>query len=127
MSALKKILMVDDEEDFCFFVKNHLERTGRFEVRTVSHGRAALKESRSFQPDLILLDIIMPDISGDEVAESLLEDPDTREIPFVFLSALASQLQERDDSPVKKIGGRHFIGKPISKGRLLEAIDSMLN
>ncbi len=127
MDELKKILLVDDEEDFCFFAKMFLERTGKYQVRTVYNGSEALKVSLSFLPDLILLDIVMPDIPGDEVAINLMNDPSTRGIPIVFLTALASQLHNDESSPVQNIGGRLFIGKPVSKEQLLKAVDSILN
>lgn len=126
MKQKKKILMVDDEEDFCFFAKMFLERSGKYQVKTVYNGQDALKEYREFKPDLILLDIVMPDMPGDEVAITLLDDPGTRDTPIVFLTSLASQLQGEDSSPVQKIGGRLFIGKPVSKDQLLEAVDSIL-
>ena len=126
MSSPKKILLVDDEEDFCFFAKGHLEMSGNFQVRTVHNGTDALKEARAYQPDLILLDIVMPDMSGDEVAASLMEDPKTQQIRFVFLTALASQQQQDQSSPLQNIGGRYFIGKPISKDALLEALDTLM-
>ncbi len=127
MKDLKKILLVDDEEDFCFFAKGYLEKTEKFQVQTVHNGQAALKECRKFQPDLILLDIVMPDMSGDEVAIILLEDPATKNIPIVFLTALASQLPEEGSSPIQNIAGRYFIGKPVSKDGLLKAIELILD
>jgi len=126
MNELKKILLVDDEEDFCFFARMFLERTGRYQVHTVHNGLEALKEARTHLPDLILLDIVMPDMPGDEVAIKLMDDPSTRDIPIVFLTALASQLQDKESSPVQNIGGRLFVGKPVSKDQLLKAVDSIL-
>lgn len=126
MSQLPKILLVDDEEDFCFFAKGHLELTGKFEVRTVYNGKDGLREARAFEPDLILLDIVLPDMSGDEVATALIEDRATRNIPLAFLTALAPNGPEDKGSSLQNIGGRYFIGKPISKDRLLEAIETML-
>ncbi len=127
MNQRKNILLVDDEEDFCFFAKMFLERTGKYQVRTVHNGSDALRIIPSFFPDLILLDIVMPDMPGDEVAINLMNDPSTRDIPIVFLTALASQRLKDEASPVQNIGGRLFIGKPVSKDQLLKAVDSILN
>jgi CheY-like chemotaxis protein len=127
MDQRRKILLVDDEEDFCFFAKMFLERTGKYQVRTVHNGSEALRIVPSFIPDLILLDIVMPDMPGDEVAINLMNDPSTRDIPIVFLTALASQRLKDEASPVQNIGGRLFIGKPVSKDQLLKAVDSILN
>ena len=85
MNELKKILLVDDEEeDFCFFSRMFLERTGRYQVHTVYNDFEALKEARALLPYLILLDIVMPDMPGDEVAIKLMDDSSTRDIPIVF-------------------------------------------
>ena len=79
----KKLLLIDDEEDFCFFVKLNLERTGKFEVLTTINGNEGIIMASRERPDLILLDIIMPEISGGKVAELLLESPKTSNIPVL--------------------------------------------
>jgi len=127
MGETKKILLIDDEEDFCFFVKGHLEKTGEFQVQTAYNGNDGIREAKSVNPDLILLDIVMPDLSGDEVAMEFNEDPSTRDIPVVFLTALASQEQEEGALPLQRIGGRYFIAKPITRDGLVEAINYMLS
>lgn len=126
MSGQKTILLIDDEEDFCFFVKAHLEKTGAFQVRTAHSGNEGIREAKTLGPDLILLDIVMPDLSGDEVAMEFSEDPATRDIPVVFLTALASQEGENGSS-LQKIGGRYFIAKPITRDGLMEAINAVLS
>ncbi len=68
MGDRKRILIVDDEEDFCFFVKGNLEHGGQFEVTTANRGEAGIRVARKELPDLILLDILMPDMKGDQVA-----------------------------------------------------------
>lgn len=64
----KKILIVDDEEDFTKLIKLNLERTGEYEVEIENGGLRGLAAAREFKPDLILLDILMPDMEGGEVA-----------------------------------------------------------
>lgn len=127
MNDVTKILLVDDEEDFCFFVKAHLEKGGNYQVRTLNQGSKALGEAQNFQPDLIFLDLVMQDKSGDEVYEELKEDPSTRDIPIIFLTALASGMSDQQATPVQKVGGKCFVAKPVGKVRLLQAIHSVLD
>ena len=63
----KTILIVDDEEDFCHFVKLNLEQTGNFDVLTAFNGADGISMAQRYQPDLILLDIIMPNMTGTQV------------------------------------------------------------
>jgi CheY-like chemotaxis protein len=70
----KRILMVDDEPALTRMVKLNLERTGNYEVRTENQGSKAIAAAKEFKPDLIFLDVMMPDMSGDEVAAQLKED-----------------------------------------------------
>lgn len=126
MAETKRILLIDDEEDFCFFVRLHLERTGKYQVQTAYNGIDGIKKANTEKPDLILLDIVMPDLTGDEVAMKLMEIPGTEDIPIVFLTALASQIKEEKSSPLQQIGGRYFIAKPVNRDGLVQAIDCML-
>lgn len=70
----KKILVVDDEVVLTKMVKMNLERTGKYEVRTENSGSKALQAVRDFKPDLIFMDVMMPDMSGDEVIAEIRED-----------------------------------------------------
>jgi CheY-like chemotaxis protein len=120
----KKILIIDDEDDFCYFVKLNLEQTGKFEVLVATNGPSGINLARTQQPDLILLDLLMPGMHGSEVAEALLNDSTTRHIPVVFLTALA---QKREVEKSKgTIGGRQFIAKPVTPEELIFKIESIL-
>jgi len=66
---LKKILVVDDEAVLTKMIKMNLERTGNYEVRTENQGSKALQATREFKPDLIFMDVMMPDMSGDEAID----------------------------------------------------------
>jgi CheY-like chemotaxis protein len=125
MAERKKILLIDDEEDFCFFVKGNLENTGEFEVITATRGKKGIELARSELPDLILLDIAMPGMYGDEVASILVSSDKTKEIPIVFLTAMVSEDEVKEGIP-KKIGGRRFIAKPITTEQLVAAIKEVL-
>lgn len=120
----KRILLIDDEEDFCFFVKLNLEKSGNLEVRTATSGSEGILLASEEDPLLILLDIIMPDMSGDQVAERLLENPNTRDIPILFVTAIASRHGVGSQEEI--IGGRQFIAKPVTPEELLAKINAVL-
>ena len=94
----KRILVVDDESSITLGIQMNLEALGGYKVRTENEGRKALKAARVFRPDLILLDIMMPDADGAEVASRLAEDPELRDIPVVFLTAIVAK-RETGQSP----------------------------
>jgi CheY-like chemotaxis protein len=122
--AKKTILIIDDEEDFCYFVKLNLEETGNFDVITATSGVEGIKKATTFQPDMILLDIIMPKMTGTQVAEELLNNKSTKDIPIIFVTAIAkrSEVGRRDE----KIGGRLFMFKPVKFDDLIAEISSQL-
>ncbi|OPY88721.1 MAG: putative transcriptional regulatory protein TcrX [Smithella sp. PtaU1.Bin162] len=121
------ILAVDDEESFTFFVKLNLQNDSRYEfnVTTANGGEAGLKLARKIKPDLILLDIMMPDMSGTEVAEKLLEDPRTKSIPIIFMTAVVQKDEVAEEGGI--MGGREFIAKPVEKDELIDRIAATLN
>lgn len=121
----KKVLIIDDEESFTQMVKLNLEATGRYEVRAENKGSLGLDAVRSFKPDLILLDIIMPDIEGSEVAAALKEDNTTRDIPVVFLTAMVTKEETKAADGV--IAGHPFIAKPVNLKELINCIDENIN
>lgn len=122
--AVKKVLVVDDEAGFARLLKLNLEATGKFEVQTENKGSQALDAARSFRPDLILLDIIMPDMDGSEVANRLKNDPVTSNIPVLFLTALVKNKEVATTSG--SIGGHIFLAKPITTDDLVKSIDQAL-
>jgi CheY-like chemotaxis protein len=116
-----KLLLIDDEEDFCFFVKLNLEKTGKYEVLTTTSGADGVIMASRERPDLVLLDIIMPEMGGGQVAELLLENPKTRNIPVMFITAIASRREVQSQEGI--IGGRNFIAKPVTPEELMAKLD----
>src|ERR1035437_2612818 len=114
----KRILVVDDVPDMTLLIKRILEQTGRYEVRTENLGRRAIEAAREFRPDLILLDVMMPDMLGSEIAAQLQADPKLRAIKFVFLTAVVTK--EEALKSVGQIGGHTFVAKPISADDLCQ-------
>ncbi|MDD4957010.1 MAG: response regulator [Candidatus Omnitrophica bacterium] len=121
----KKILIVDDDETFSQMVKMNLEEIGGFEVRVENNSLQALSSARAMQPDLILLDMMMPDMDGGEVARMLLMDPRLRRIPVIFLTGIVQE--EELASSGGMMGGRHFIAKPVSTQKLIDDINRVLD
>jgi len=117
----KKILLIDDEEDFCFFAKNNLEMESAFDVITATTGKEGIKLAERVKPDLILLDILMPDISGDEVASRLKQIKALKDTPIVFLTATVRK--EEVDAKKGVIGGYPFIAKPVDVENLIREIN----
>lgn len=120
--AKRKILIVDDEESFGFMVKVNLEKTRKYEVMVETEGKNALLSARDYKPDLIFLDILMPDVDGGEIFTQLQKDPELKSIPVVFLTALVRETEVSEDGHV--IGGHPFISKPVTIEELIAAIEN---
>jgi len=119
----KKVMVVDDEEDFLKITKINLEQTGRYEVAAVSDASAIVSQAKSFRPDIILLDILMPKTDGVEACKMLKEDAEAQHIPVVVVSALDT---ENDRRTMKELGAVDFIVKPIEKSDLIARIEKVL-
>ena len=117
----KKIMIVDDESAFTRVTKLMLEKTGAFEVLEENKASHALVAAREFKPDLILLDIVMPDMDGGDVAARIQSDPELKKVPVVFLTALVSGKEARG-GPVMRAGYR-FLGKLTSGADLIRCIE----
>ena len=124
MAKKKKILVIDDEKDFAHFIKLNLESTNQFEVVTSATGKEGIIQAKTIKPDLILLDIFMPEMDGSMVAECLLDDDSTKNIPIVFLTALVTKRDVGAKGGV--IGGRRVIAKPVTPDELISTINSVL-
>lgn len=122
---MRKILVVDDEANLVEAVKENLEAAGSLEVFGCSESNKVLLEAKKCRPDLIFLDVLMPGFSGPEVAEKLRRDPETREIPVVFLTAIVSEEDTQQNQNL--IGGERFLAKPVKTDELLRMIDSVLS
>ena len=124
-SNFKKILVVDDEDEILQILDKKLSAEG-YHVLRARQGREAVEKARTKVPDLILMDIVLPDIDGAEVVVMLKDSPATQNIPVVFLSGIAVT----GEAPVSEItvGGRRFtaIAKPFSFDKLLRTIQQFL-
>lgn len=119
----KRILIVDDESGFTRLLKLTLEKTGRYSVREENDGTKAHEVAREFRPHLILLDIVMPQIDGGDVASEITGDPVLNGTKIVFLTAIVSK---KEASEGGLIGGFPFIAKPVSLETLRQCIEENL-
>jgi len=125
MSTLRKrILVVDDDPKITRGIRSVLELTGEYDVREVNHASHAMAATKAFLPDLILLDILMPEVEGDELASELRSVPEFREIPIVFLTA--SVTQKEVDEHGGYIGGDRFLAKPVIPVKLMDCLREQL-
>ncbi|MFA6383784.1 MAG: response regulator [Candidatus Omnitrophota bacterium] len=119
----KKILIIDDEADICVFSKKILERTGKFQATVTQNSADGINIARSDKPDIILLDINMPRLEGDEVAHVLSASPLTSSIPIVFITSLLHKAEPDQD----KTSNRYFfLPKPISPNEMIDRIEEIL-
>ncbi len=121
----KRILIVDDEKGFTHMLKLNLEKTGEYEVYTENSGAKGLEAAKEVKPDIIFLDIIMPDMPGNQVAAQLETEPDLKHIPIVFVTALVSKNEAVTDSCT--ISGRPFMAKPIGIEDIRDCIQRELS
>ena len=117
-----RILIVDDEGDFIELVKFRLASLG-CEFLVAADGVHALSQAREFKPDLILLDILLPDLDGLSVCEILRRQPGTKKIPIIFMSALTGDVTKRTAA----MHAEDFFTKPLDLNRLEKRIGELLH
>ena len=120
----KRIFVIDDEPDFTGLLKLTLESMGYYSVGEENSARQALSSARLFDPDLIILDIMMPDLDGSEVASQVRNDPVLREVPIVFLTALVND--DEAQAGLCQSGGHTFLPKNSSVEKLIDCIEQKL-
>ncbi len=122
MADGKHILIVDDEPDLAELVELNLQRAG-YQTTVAHDGRSALASAQKRRPDLIVLDVMMPELSGTEVAGRLRSNPATSAIPIVMLTAKA---EEVDELVGLTVGADDYITKPFSVKVLIARIEAVL-
>src|SRR4030042_118685 len=117
------ILIVDDEEDLLWMLGKRLTSEG-YSVLAATNGADAVDLAKSQHPDIVVLDIVMPEMAGGEVAEKLKEHPLTRNIPVIFLTALRSKTEEKEHGSM--VGNNITLSKPLDPEVLLDQIKKLL-
>ena len=120
---MTSVLVVDDDPDVCDLVTYKLEQSG-FDVRRASDGDAAIREVAKKVPDLVLLDVMMPGISGLEVLERWRSDTATAGMPVIMLTAKA---QENDVERGFELGADDYVIKPFSPRELVRRVTAVLS
>lgn len=117
---MRKVLIIDDDEALREAMELLLSGEG-YEVRVLDEHAPVLKEVAAFVPDVILLDMMMPGASGQQVARSLRNDPFASQIPIVALSAM-----RHPQSTLDAVGAQAFLSKPFELKELLSTINSAI-
>lgn len=118
----KRILVVDDESDVTDLVAYHLKSKG-FQVETVNDPNRSIGTARSFLPDLVILDVMMPDLNGIQICRMIRADPKLRKVPVIFLTAKA---EESDRIQGLETGADDYISKPFSTKELILRVQTIL-
>src|SRR5258708_39885911 len=121
-SAPKRILIVEDNELNMRLLNDVLEAHG-YDIRQSAEGKPVLALTRQFRPHLILMDIQLPDISGLDACRQLKEDPETRDIPVVAVTAFA---MAGDENKARAAGCEGYITKPIRLSAFLETVEQFV-
>jgi DNA-binding response OmpR family regulator len=117
-----KVLVVDDEAPIRLLCRVNLEAE-RMDVLEAADGETGLETARAEKPDIVLLDVMMPGMDGWQVAERLVDDPETTDIPIVFLTARA---ELRDRARGLELGGVDYITKPFNPTELATVVEGLL-
>ena len=120
----KRILVVDDEASITRLLKLNLEQTGDYEVATENASRAALATAEAFQPALILLDVMMPELDGGHLANQFEASPRLRGVPVVFLTAAVTREEVRARQGM--VAGLPFLAKPVNLREVLACLEQHL-
>lgn len=116
----KKILVVEDEFTSQQLIQFHLNNTGEYEVKILANGRQTLATTNEYSPDLILLDIIIPETSGIEISRELASEANLKDIPVVFITSLVTEDEVASQDGV--FYDRPCLAKPITKDKLLHCV-----
>jgi len=115
----KKVLIVDDEENIVFALQLLLNKAG-YKVESATNGLSGIRQYTNFKPDVILLDIMMPELDGYETAKQIRELDDKSETKIIFLTAKGTLF---DKMKAYENGGDDFIVKPCSNEKILEKVE----
>lgn len=119
----KKVLIVDDDAEIVELIEDVLIRDGRFEVKTASSGYEAGIMTHQFNPDLIILDYMLPDINGNIVCKTIKSKPEFAATRIIIVSGVVNQTEIED---LLKAGAEDFMKKPFNIAELIDKISGVL-
>jgi two-component system alkaline phosphatase synthesis response regulator PhoP len=120
----RRILIVDDSPSFTRVIKLTMEAEGNYEVWEENNARTAVETARKIDPDLILLDVIMPAMDGGDVLSQLREEPSLKRVPVIFLTASVRKGEVAGNHGM--IGGNFFLAKPVTAEELIKCIEQRI-
>jgi len=123
-SGKRKVLIVDDDEELVELISDVLERDGRFEVRAANNGFDAGMMVKEYRPDLIVLDIMLPDINGKEVCQRVRNDKSMDDVCIICISGM---VEEDKVGELRLAGANDFMHKPFEVERLIERMCQLLD
>src|SRR3954468_22172369 len=123
MKERRRILIIDNDPNTTHLVKVLLERTGYYLVLEENDATKAHQSARNFRPDIILLEVVMPETDGGEVAARVEADPELQKTPIIFLTALVTRAEAKSGLNIQ---GHPFLAKPVSIPELINAIEQHL-
>ena len=123
MSAQKAILVVDDEPYMIRLLQHHVERAGYRMIKAVN-GREALEKVESDRPDLIIMDVMMPEMNGLEVLSEIRKAPETSKLPVIIMTANAQRFTKEE---AESAGVSAFLTKPFSPTQLMAQISQHID
>jgi len=121
--SLQRILLADDEPDILEISRIALETVGGFEVSVCSSGKTLLERLPEFRPDLVIVDVLMPDMTGPEVFEEIRRRPEYDEVPVIYLTGV---IQEEELEDLRETGVADIILKPFDPMTLADRINGVL-
>ena len=122
-SGKRKVLVVDDDKDLVDLLVDVLEGDGRFETRSVNNGFDAGMTVREYRPDLIILDVMLPDINGKDVCVRVRGDKSLEAVKIVCVSGI---VEEDKIEELRRAGADEFLAKPFETEKLIETICRLL-
>ncbi len=122
-SGKRKILIVDDDEDLVDLMQDAFARDGRFDIKTANNGFGAGMLVKEFRPDLVVLDVMLPDINGKEVCQRVRNDPTMKSVKIICISGMVEQNKIAD---LRAAGADDFMNKPFAVDALVERGCQML-
>jgi CheY-like chemotaxis protein len=124
---MKTILVVDDESQVVELMKNRLE-ANHYNVISASDGAEGIKKAQQEKPDLILMDILMPNLSGGEAVKILQANPATKRIPVIFFTAAVGDMSQGTETGSINVDGHFFtaVAKPFRPEPLLNEIEKLI-
>ncbi len=123
-SGKRKVLIVDDDEELMDLLTDVFARDGRFDIRNANNGFEAGMSVKEFRPDLVVLDVMLPDINGKEVCQRIRSDDSLQEVKIICISGMVEQDKVAE---LKAAGANDFMHKPFNVDRLLDRACDLLD